>query len=207
MNTLDINELSKSVDAFKRTVDTLAQIEEISTNLQNAAKDVHTAASGISADVDTIVYAATKVEAAATDMNKKTEDISNEIRQSIKGQETITENTAKECVDSVSDAAATVVNESKTLRNQIQEYAIATSKSVDELRLLSSSNAREIREKITDTEDHIRSDVDKRFNDVESLMGEVSSLKAAITKLQTICTIGCGAAIISAIVAILGFFI
>lgn len=207
MSTLDVNELSKSVDAFKRTVDTLAQIKEISTSLQDAAKEVHTAASEMSSDAGTIASAAAKVDTAAADLSKKAEELSEEIRQSIKEQEAVTEAKAKECIDSVAGAVATVVDETKALRDQVQEYAIGTSKSVDELRLLSSSNAREVREKISDTEDHIRSDMDRRFKDVESLMGEVSSLKAAVGKLQTISTVGCVAAAIAAIIAAISFFI
>ena len=207
MSTLDVNELSKSVNAFKQTVDTLAQIKEISGDLQNVAKDVHAAASGLASDAETMTAAAAKMNAAAEGLAKRTDELSEEIRKSIQAQKDHVEARTKECVDAVATAAGAVVDESKVLRDQVQEYAIGTSKSIDELRLLSSSNAREIREKVSDTEDHIRSDMDRRFKDVESLMGEVSSLKASVGKLQTICAIGCSAAVVAAIVAVLRFFI
>lgn len=169
MSIIDVKDLQTSVDAFKRTVDTLGQIKGISEDVQTAAKDVSRSSAGLKTDIAMIIGAARRMESSTSELSSKTETSSKAVRQSIKEQEALTESKINECVASVNEAVTTVADGNKSLAIKIQEYAIGTSKSVDELRLLSSGNAREVREKINNSNEQIRSDIERQFKTAEQL--------------------------------------
>lgn len=224
MAAFDIPELDKSIESFQETILALKQIQDINRELESVAGKLGEQDATLKADTGRLDNAyqqitsaleelkgaanayADNVKAAFAEHEKELGDKLNAHAESVKSstdalRDLLTENTA-----AVTALSETVAEKAAATEKSVLDYTTGTQKSIDELRVLETNNARETRDKIVETDARARAEMDAHFKSVEQLTAELAAMKAQQRKAQIIGLVTGGAATFAAISSILHFF-
>lgn len=135
--------------------------------------------------------------------------IAGKLQANVDSVKTSTQNlttAVKENMDTVKSFTETVLEKTESTERAVLDYATSTQKSIDELRMMETNNARETRDKIVETDARARAEMDNRFKTVEQLTTELAAMRAQQKKAQIMGAVGGISAILAALSSVLHFF-
>ena len=152
-----------------------------------------------------------KTVSEVTGQSKNTERaISQKVQESIsntnKSSERL-EHAIQENIDSVKEYTTTFMDKSAAVERAVLDYTTGTQKSIDELRILETNNARETRDKIVETDARMRADLENRFKMIEQINTELSAMKKQQKIAKIFAALGFVSALLATASSALHFFI
>lgn len=214
MKQLDIEKLEQSVDSFDRTVKALKEIQTINAELSGSSKVIRESIQQIKGEEARQKELSESFQASVTefeqknaentgiikevihnktqDLSKTMEDAYAEVNKSLNRIASMyhdmlkqMQSFAEETTGKMAAHQELFTEKTAKIASSIGEYTGSTLKSVDELRIQNSDNARETRDKIVEIDARNRAEMDQRFKKVDSLNDEITRLKAQIKKQNT----------------------
>lgn len=156
MNEFDLTNLDQAVADFQNTIDALRRIQTVSDHVINVAGQLDTSGAELRKDAEKMAEIS---EQFAEEIKQFSGEAHSLVQQMERIFQSYGETVTKEISNSVNRTNA-LQEENVKLEKQIQDYTISTQKSVDELRILSNNNARELREGFLIATERIKSDID-----------------------------------------------
>ena len=210
-----MRELQLAVDNFTEVVDRLAEIKSISENAKASADNIGQVYKEMTEYTDELVKSVDKMEALCAQIdenNKRLEqfvsDKLSDAQKAILDSNESAINLITMCNDTV---IAKVLDSNKrtvssisdcveTVRTQTAEYSLSVQKSIDELRLQSTNNARELRDNIS----YAKADLTVKS---DNLQASVNSLLVKSKSERIFLTLGAISAAVAAAASIVGLFL
>ncbi len=210
-----MRELQLAVDNFTEVVDGLAEIKSISENAKASADNIGQVYKEMTEYTDELVKSVDKMEALCAQIdenNKRLEqfvsDKLSDAQKAILDSNESAINLITMCNDTV---IAKVLDSNKrtvssisdcveTVRAQTAEYSLSVQKSIDELRLQSTNNARELRDNIS----YAKADLTVKS---DNLQASVNSLLVKSKSERIFLTLGAISAAVAAAASIVGLFL
>ena len=206
MAAFDITELDKSIESFQETVLALKQIQDINRELESVAGKLGEQDATLKADTEKLDSAYRQITAALEQLKGAADAYAGDVKAAFTEQQKELCDRLTAHADTVNALTEAVSEKAAATERSVLDYTTGTQKSIDELRVLETNNAREIRDKIVETDARARSEMDAHFKSVEQLTAELAAMKAQQRKAQIIGLITGGAATFAAISSILSFF-
>ena len=210
-----LRELQLAVDNFKEVVDRLAEIKIISENVKASAVNMEQLRKELTEYTGELTKSADKVEtlcAQIIDSNKQTAQlVSDKLADTQKAVldsnesaiDLITkcnDTVIAKVLDSNAQTVKSVSEYVEAVRTQIVEYSLSVQKSLDELRLQNTNNARELRDSIS----YAKADLAVKADGIQT---SVNNLLDKNKSDHTFIMIGAISAVIAAIASIVGMFL
>jgi DNA repair ATPase RecN len=210
-----LKELQLAVYNFKEVVDGLAEVKDISKNVKTSADNFQQACKELTEYTDELAISADRVETLCMQIienNKQTvQSVSDALSDAQKAILHSNESAA-ELITKCNDTVITKVLDSneQTAKNitdcvaniqaQVTEYSMSVQKSLDEIRLQNTNNARELRDNIS----YVKADLAVKLDRVQT---SVSNLLDKNKSDHTFIMLGAISATIAAIASIVGIFL
>ena len=214
MKQLDIDKLEQSVDSFERTVKALKEIQSINTELSASSKVIQdsilkiqeeeTRQRELSESLDENIARFEQkndentgiikevIQNQTQDLSKMMEDAYAEVNKGLGRIASLYNDMLKQMQD-FSDSTTRKMSaqqdmlseKTDKISSKVEQYTGSTLKSIDELRIQNSDNARETRDKIVEVDTRNRTEMEQRFKKVDALNDEIVRLKSQIKKQNT----------------------
>lgn len=210
-----MRELQLAVDNFTEVVDRLAEIKSISENAKASADNIGQVYKEMTEYTDELVKSVDKMEAlcAQIDENNKrleqfvSDKLSDAQKAILDSNESAislitmcNDTVIAKVLDSNKRTVSSISDCVETVRTQTAEYSLSVQKSIDELRLQSTNNARELRDNIS----YAKADLTEKS---DNLQASVNSLLVKSKSERIFLTLGAISAAVAAAASIVGLFL
>lgn len=214
MGRVNIDELNNTVDAFKSTVGALSEIRAISKDVQKVSENISNTGLEVSQNMSKLTAKTEIFSKAADSFIKRSKEATDRVTDELEGQNRKIGTYLESNVEEMKSVSASFIRETEKiissneeLGKKVQEYALSTQKSVDELRILGANNAREIREKITEMNSSVSSKLGILEKSIQDLVNEAGQVKLQNIKDHTLVIACLVTSAVAAVSAIVGLFI
>ncbi len=231
-----LKELDQSVVSFKQTVGALKEIEKINQELRLVADeladnqtvtekqykklielhvelnslfgDMQQSLTGYIDDIkDLHADQAAELNEITSDIKTAHKETVTSIRNIVESKTVTVERTVQNAVQEIKQTTDAALGELQTSNEAILEKTDKILQSVSDLQNQTSGSAKEIRDKLVETDTRIHMDLENRFKKIDELSIELALLQKQQKKAQIMAVIGGIGAIVAAVASVLHFFI
>ena len=198
--------------SYQEIVSTLAQFEKEASQHVTELRELYASQKK---ELDSLREAMAndhqKAVSEITGQSKNTEKvISQNVQESISSTRSSAERLERaiqENVTSVNEYTSTISEKSAATERAVLDYTTGTQKSIDELRVLETNNARETRDKIVETDARMRAEMDTKFKMIDQISSELALLKKQQKTAKIFAALGFVSALLATASSVLHFFI